>query len=124
MEIENASNWWYKACKKCYRGLEVRDDKFHCSLYNIYFGYYTPRYCIHMRVMDESDSPSFILWEKEVENFLGSKAMHAYYNAKEQMGHRVGQQPVQELASHALCDSYYVQQAASPRMALRAVMGE
>ncbi|MED6125234.1 hypothetical protein PIB30_066727 [Stylosanthes scabra] len=74
MEIENASNWWYKAGKKCYRGLEVKDNKFHCSLCNLYFGYYTPRYCIYVRVMDESDSASFILWDKEVEKFLGIPA--------------------------------------------------
>ncbi|XLT34872.1 hypothetical protein HN873_066164 [Arachis hypogaea] len=73
-EVETEFGWWYKGCKKCRCGLRELDKKYFCPNYIRDYGFYEPRYIIHIRVIDHTDAASFVLFDGEAAKFLGVSA--------------------------------------------------
>ncbi|XLR30445.1 hypothetical protein S83_058345 [Arachis hypogaea] len=73
-EVETEFGWWYKGCKKCRRGLKELDKKYFCPNCIRDYGFYEPRYIIHIRVIDHTDAASFVLFDGEAAKFLGVSA--------------------------------------------------
>ncbi|XP_056691690.1 replication protein A 70 kDa DNA-binding subunit C-like [Spinacia oleracea] len=77
IELENG--WFYLACKKDYK--KVQDQKideltkFWCEKCNNYVEP-VPRFKLQVRVMDESGSASFVIFDREVVQILGKSALH------------------------------------------------
>ncbi|XLU31213.1 hypothetical protein S245_067279, partial [Arachis hypogaea] len=64
-EVEIEFGWWYKECKKCCRGLRKLEKRyFYPKCIDDY------RYNIHVRVIDYTDTASFILFDGEAAKFL------------------------------------------------------
>ncbi|KAJ1418433.1 hypothetical protein SESBI_15937 [Sesbania bispinosa] len=68
--IESEYNWCYRACKKCSLGLKLDGSMFYCKKCVTHYSTFVTRYSIQLRVVDETDSASFILFDKEASNFL------------------------------------------------------
>ncbi|QHO30175.1 Putative PIF1 DNA helicase/replication protein-like protein [Arachis hypogaea] len=64
----------YKGCKKCRRGLRELEKKYLCPNCIRDYGFYEPRYIIHIRVIDHTDAASFVLFDGEAAKFLGVSA--------------------------------------------------
>ncbi|KAJ1386521.1 hypothetical protein SESBI_40754 [Sesbania bispinosa] len=69
-DIESEYNWCYRACKKCSLGLKLDGSMFYCKNCVTHYSTFVTRYSIQLRVVDETDSASFILFDKEASNFL------------------------------------------------------
>ncbi|KAJ1410294.1 hypothetical protein SESBI_22028 [Sesbania bispinosa] len=69
-DIESEYNWCYRACKKCSLGLKLDGSMFYCKKCVTHYSTCVTRYSIQLRVVDETDSASFILFDKEASNFL------------------------------------------------------
>ncbi|KAJ1429547.1 hypothetical protein SESBI_08330 [Sesbania bispinosa] len=69
-DIESEYNWCYRACKKCSLGLKLDGSMFYCKKCVTHYSTFVTRYSIQLRVVDETDSASFILFDKEASNFL------------------------------------------------------
>ncbi|QHN96772.1 Replication factor-A carboxy-terminal domain protein [Arachis hypogaea] len=70
-EVETEFGWWYKGCKKCHRGLRELEQRCFCPNCIRDYGFYEPRYSIHIRVIDHTDAASFILFDGKAAKFLG-----------------------------------------------------
>jgi len=46
-----------------------------CINYGMHFNVYVPRYCIQLRVVDDLDSASFVLFDLEAAKFLNISAL-------------------------------------------------
>ncbi|XLT56841.1 hypothetical protein HN873_049445 [Arachis hypogaea] len=73
-EVETEFGWWYKGCKKCRRGLRELEKRYFCPNCIRDYGFYEPRYNIHIRVIDHTDAASFVLFDGEAAKFLGVSA--------------------------------------------------
>ncbi|KAJ1398112.1 hypothetical protein SESBI_31349 [Sesbania bispinosa] len=73
-EIGSEYNWCYRGCKKCSYGMKIDGNMFYCKNCNIHYSTFVTRYSIQVRVLDETDSASFMLFEKEAANFLDLSA--------------------------------------------------
>ncbi|KAJ1412634.1 hypothetical protein SESBI_20365 [Sesbania bispinosa] len=69
-DIESEYNWCYRACKKCSLGLKLDGSMFYCKKCVTHYSTFVTIYSIQHRVVDETDSASFILFDKEASNFL------------------------------------------------------
>ncbi|KAJ1407816.1 hypothetical protein SESBI_24005 [Sesbania bispinosa] len=69
-DIESEYNWCYRACKKCSLGLKLDGSMFYCKKCVTHYSTFVTRYSIQLRVVDETNSASFILFDKEASNFL------------------------------------------------------
>ncbi|KAJ1383416.1 hypothetical protein SESBI_43416 [Sesbania bispinosa] len=69
-DIESEYNWCYRACKKCSLGLKLDGSMFYCKKCVTHYSTFVTRYSIQLCVVDETDSASFILFDKEASNFL------------------------------------------------------
>ncbi|KAJ1383413.1 hypothetical protein SESBI_43413 [Sesbania bispinosa] len=69
-DIESEYNWCYRACKKCSLGLKLDGSMFYCKKCVTHYSTFVTKYSIQLRVVDETDSASFILFDKEASNFL------------------------------------------------------
>ncbi|KAJ1435371.1 hypothetical protein SESBI_04874 [Sesbania bispinosa] len=69
-DIESEYNWCYRACKKCSLGLKLDGSMFYCKKCVTHYSTFVTRYSIQLRVVDGTDSASFILFDKEASNFL------------------------------------------------------
>ncbi|KAJ1437362.1 hypothetical protein SESBI_03690 [Sesbania bispinosa] len=69
-DIESEYNWCYRACKKCSLGLKLDGSMFYCKKCVTHYSTFVTRYSIQLRVVGETDSASFILFDKEASNFL------------------------------------------------------
>ncbi|RYR62188.1 hypothetical protein Ahy_A04g019588 [Arachis hypogaea] len=70
-EVEAEFGWWYKGCKKCHRGLGEFEKRYFYPNCIKDYGFYVPRYNIHIRVIDHTDATSFVLFDGEPAKFLG-----------------------------------------------------
>ncbi|QHO19815.1 Replication factor A protein [Arachis hypogaea] len=73
-EVETEFGWWYKGCKKCCRGFRKLEKRYFCPKCIDEYGFYVPRYKIHVRVIDHTDAASFVWFDGEAVNFLGISA--------------------------------------------------
>ncbi|QHO41455.1 Putative PIF1 DNA helicase/replication protein-like protein [Arachis hypogaea] len=64
----------YKACRQCTQGLEALTDQFYCAKCDVYSTVFTPRLCIQVRIVDDSDTTTFVLFDNCVSKFLGLSA--------------------------------------------------
>nr|XP_025608167.1 replication protein A 70 kDa DNA-binding subunit D-like [Arachis hypogaea] len=74
IDIDRDHAWWYKACRQCTQGLEALTDQFYCAKCDVYSTVFAPRFCIQVRVGDESDTATFVLFENCASKFLGLTA--------------------------------------------------
>ncbi|XP_056691757.1 uncharacterized protein [Spinacia oleracea] len=77
--IETENGWFYLACKKDYKKVqEMNDDvgvtKFWCDKCNTNVEL-VPRFKVQIRVVDDSGSASFFLFDREVVHILGKSAL-------------------------------------------------
>ncbi|XP_056686069.1 replication protein A 70 kDa DNA-binding subunit C [Spinacia oleracea] len=77
--IETENGWFYLACKKYYKKVqEMNDDagvtKFWCDKCNTNVEP-VPRFKVQIRVVDDSGSASFVLFDREVVHILGKSAL-------------------------------------------------
>ncbi|XP_015943159.1 uncharacterized protein LOC107468389 [Arachis duranensis] len=70
ISIDTRLGWWYKGCKMCFHSLKEDENSYYCHECDIYPNTHVPRFCIQMRVSDETDSASFIVYDKEASKFL------------------------------------------------------
>ncbi|XP_057723376.1 uncharacterized protein LOC130939273 [Arachis stenosperma] len=72
--IDYKSGWWYKSCKHCFHALKESENSFHCVTCDTFPNSHVPRFSINLRVADELDTASFILYDKEASKYLGVSA--------------------------------------------------
>ncbi|XP_016172827.1 uncharacterized protein LOC107615244 [Arachis ipaensis] len=70
--IDYKSGWWYKSCKHCFHALKESENSFHCVTCDTFPNSHVPS--INLRVADELDTASFILYDKEASKYLGVSA--------------------------------------------------
>ncbi|MED6191040.1 hypothetical protein PIB30_112111, partial [Stylosanthes scabra] len=58
----------------CYHGLKELDKKYFCPKCVQDYGFYVPRYSIHVRVIDHTDAASFVLFDREASKFIAQSA--------------------------------------------------
>ncbi|XP_072063326.1 uncharacterized protein [Arachis hypogaea] len=63
-----------KACKRCTQGLEALTDQFYCTKCHVYATSFLPRFCIQVRVLDDTNTATFVLFENVASKFLGFPA--------------------------------------------------
>ncbi|RYR68002.1 hypothetical protein Ahy_A03g014479 [Arachis hypogaea] len=72
--IDYKSGWWYKSCKHCFHALKESENSIHCVTCDTFPNSHVPRFSINLRVADELDTASFILYDKEASKYLGVSA--------------------------------------------------
>ncbi|KAL4277214.1 Replication protein A 70 kDa DNA-binding subunit B [Arachis hypogaea] len=72
--IDPKNGWWYKSCKHCFHSLKEAENSYHCAKCDTYPTIHTPRYSINIKVVDDTDSAAFLLYDKEASKFLGISA--------------------------------------------------
>ncbi|XP_020970168.1 uncharacterized protein LOC110268385 [Arachis ipaensis] len=75
IDIDRDHAWWYKACRQCTQGLESLTDQFYCAKCDVYASTFFARFCIQVRVVDDSDTATFVLSENYTSKFLGLSAI-------------------------------------------------
>ncbi|RYR22492.1 hypothetical protein Ahy_B03g067792 [Arachis hypogaea] len=71
IDIDRDHAWWYKACRQCTQGLEALIDQFYCAKCDVYSTIFVARL---VRVVDDSDIATFVLFENSASKFLGLTA--------------------------------------------------
>ncbi|QHO52516.1 uncharacterized protein DS421_2g39940 [Arachis hypogaea] len=74
IDIDKDHAWWYKACRQCTQGLEALTDQFYCAKCDVYSTVFAPRFCVQVRVVDDLDTATFVLFENCASKFLGLSA--------------------------------------------------
>ncbi|RYR53891.1 hypothetical protein Ahy_A06g029134 [Arachis hypogaea] len=74
IDIDRNHAWWYKAFRQCTQGLEALTNQFYCVKCDVYSTIFFPRFCIQVRVVDDSDTETFVLFENSASKFLGLSA--------------------------------------------------
>ncbi|XP_061375332.1 uncharacterized protein LOC133317485 [Gastrolobium bilobum] len=69
--IENKYNWWYKSCKRCPYSVSEDFEKWYCNNCQKHWSDYHPKFSVQVRVVDGTDSASFILFDKDCVALLG-----------------------------------------------------
>ncbi|XP_061358563.1 uncharacterized protein LOC133302759 [Gastrolobium bilobum] len=72
--IESKYNWWYKSCKKCPYSVCEDYEKWFCKNCQKHWSDYQPRFSVQVRVVDNTDSASFILFDRDCVTLLGMSA--------------------------------------------------
>ncbi|XP_061350487.1 uncharacterized protein LOC133295664, partial [Gastrolobium bilobum] len=72
--IESKYNWWYKSCKKCPFSVYENFEKWYCKNCQKHWEDYYPRFSVQVRVVDNTDSASFILFDRDCVFLLGMGA--------------------------------------------------
>ncbi|XLR41339.1 replication protein A 70 kDa DNA-binding subunit B isoform X2 [Arachis hypogaea] len=72
--IDPKNGWWYKSCKHCFHSLKEAEDSYYCAKCATYPTTHTPRYSINIKVADDTDTASFLLYDKEAAKYLGISA--------------------------------------------------
>ncbi|XP_061349748.1 uncharacterized protein LOC133294987 [Gastrolobium bilobum] len=72
--IESKYNWWYKSCKKCPFSVYEDFEKWYCKNCQKHWENYYPRFSVQVRVVDNTDSASFILFDRDCVSLLGMSA--------------------------------------------------
>ncbi|KAL4345353.1 hypothetical protein AHAS_Ahas11G0269900 [Arachis hypogaea] len=68
LAIDSNNGWWYKGCKQCFHSLKESDTSYHYTTCDTFPSSHTPS--INLRVTDDIDTASFILYDKELQIFL------------------------------------------------------
>ncbi|RYR67934.1 hypothetical protein Ahy_A03g014401 [Arachis hypogaea] len=71
IDIDRNHAWWYKACRQCPQGLESLTVQFYCAKCDVYASTFVGRFCIQVRVVDDSHTATFVLYKNSDSNFLG-----------------------------------------------------
>ncbi|XP_061339398.1 uncharacterized protein LOC133286069 [Gastrolobium bilobum] len=71
--IESKYKWWYKSCNKCPYSVYEDFEKWYCKNCQKLDDYY-PKFCVQLRVVDHTDSASFILFDRDCVALLGMSA--------------------------------------------------
>ncbi|XP_061354913.1 uncharacterized protein LOC133299465 [Gastrolobium bilobum] len=69
--IESKYNWWYKSCKKCPFSVCEDFEKWYCKNCLKHWANYYPRFSVQVRVVDNTDSASFLLFDRDCVSLLG-----------------------------------------------------
>ncbi|XP_061365002.1 uncharacterized protein LOC133308396 [Gastrolobium bilobum] len=72
--IESKYNWWYKSCKKCPYSVCEDFEKWYCKNCQKHWNEYTPKFSVQVRVVDNTDSASFVLFDRDCLSLLGVSA--------------------------------------------------
>ncbi|XP_061359068.1 uncharacterized protein LOC133303206 [Gastrolobium bilobum] len=72
--IESKYNWWYKSYKKCPYYVFEDYEKWFCKNCQKHWSDYQPRFSVQVRVVDNTDSASFILFDRDCVTLLGMSA--------------------------------------------------
>ncbi|XP_061373588.1 uncharacterized protein LOC133315923 [Gastrolobium bilobum] len=72
--IESKYNWWYKSCKKCPFSVCEDFEKWYCKNCQKYWDDYYPRFSVQVKVVDNTDSASFLLFDQDCVTLLGISA--------------------------------------------------
>ncbi|XP_061344054.1 uncharacterized protein LOC133290023, partial [Gastrolobium bilobum] len=72
--IESKYKWWYKSCNKCPYSVYEDFEKWYCKNCQKHFDDYYPKFCVQLRVVDHTDSASFILFDRDCVALLGMSA--------------------------------------------------
>ncbi|XP_061358790.1 uncharacterized protein LOC133302982 [Gastrolobium bilobum] len=72
--IESKYNWWYKFCKKCPYSVCEDFEKLYCKNCQKHWDEYYPKFSVQVRVVDNSDSASFVLFDRDCLALLGVSA--------------------------------------------------
>ncbi|XP_061364451.1 uncharacterized protein LOC133307903 [Gastrolobium bilobum] len=72
--IESKYNWWYKSCNKCPYSVCEDFEKWYCKNCQKHLDDYYPKFCVQLRVVDHTDSASFILFDRDCVALLGMSA--------------------------------------------------
>ncbi|XP_061346297.1 uncharacterized protein LOC133291954 [Gastrolobium bilobum] len=72
--IESKYNWWYRSCKKCPYSVCEDFDKWYCKNCQKHWNEYTPKFSVQVRVIDNTDSSSFVLFDRDCLSLLGVSA--------------------------------------------------
>ncbi|XP_061362777.1 uncharacterized protein LOC133306467 [Gastrolobium bilobum] len=69
--IESKYNWWYKSYKKCPYSVCEDFEKWFCKYCQEHWDDYCPKFSVQVRVVDNTDSASFILFDRVCVALLG-----------------------------------------------------
>ncbi|XP_061368216.1 uncharacterized protein LOC133311217 [Gastrolobium bilobum] len=72
--IESKYNRWYKSCKKCPFSVFEDFEKWYCKNCQKHWKDYYPRFSVQVRVVDNTDSVSFLLFDRDYVSLLGMSA--------------------------------------------------
>ncbi|XP_058727856.1 uncharacterized protein LOC131599564 [Vicia villosa] len=62
--VVGGNDWWYAACV-CNKGVIADSKRFFCPKCNKHIWTIVPRYRIRLRVIDETDSATFVLFDRD-----------------------------------------------------------
>ncbi|RYR73964.1 hypothetical protein Ahy_A02g008548 [Arachis hypogaea] len=68
------NGWWYKGCKLCYRALKEDESSYYCMFYDSFPNTHVPRFCVQVRVCDDTDNVAFVIYDKEASHSLCTSA--------------------------------------------------
>ncbi|MED6187540.1 hypothetical protein PIB30_077439 [Stylosanthes scabra] len=74
VDFTPGKSWWYMGCKSCKLGLKKGVDFYSCRVCGDGNQTFEPRYSLHLKVADETDIASFIIYETVGDAFLGITA--------------------------------------------------
>ncbi|KAL4338396.1 hypothetical protein AHAS_Ahas12G0206000 [Arachis hypogaea] len=74
ISVENKNGWWYKGCKLCYRALKEDESFYYCMFCYSFPNIHVPRFCVQVRVCDDTDNAAFVIYDKEASRYLGTSA--------------------------------------------------
>lgn len=69
--METGRLWWYEACNACHRKVLKDDDRYYCHFCVRHVVLATPRYRLSVRVIDETDSAVFTMFDRDAHTLLG-----------------------------------------------------
>ncbi|MED6107020.1 hypothetical protein PIB30_010160 [Stylosanthes scabra] len=68
--IDARNGWWYKSCKQCFTSLKEEENSYHCLKCDSFPTTHVPRYSINLKVADDTETASFLLYDKEATKFI------------------------------------------------------
>ncbi|MED6221056.1 hypothetical protein PIB30_050789 [Stylosanthes scabra] len=68
--IDVRNGWWYKSCKQCFTSLKEEENSYHCFKCDSFPTTHVPRYSINLKVADDTETASFLLYDKEATKFI------------------------------------------------------
>ncbi|XP_061372552.1 uncharacterized protein LOC133315022 [Gastrolobium bilobum] len=72
--IESRYNWWYKSCNKCPFSVCEDFEKWYCKNCHKHWEDYYLRFSVQVRVVDNTASASFLLFDRDCITLLGMSA--------------------------------------------------
>lgn len=69
--VEPGKLWWYTACNTCHRKVVEDSDLYYCHTCRRHVVVATKRYRLNVRVIDETDSALFTMFDRDAFTLLG-----------------------------------------------------